>query len=203
MTTRNDHAPDREVVADAFAQADALRQQLRAALEQARSALLDAEANNQQLHRELDLMTGSAARRLAVRTRRVRRVLRALRHPVWTTGTVVRGLAAAPAPATARRAFITVVRRVFPLRLSAPTCRWASSADQSIAVRWIGPINLRHQPREALLCHPPAGLEFQASIFGVTLRPDCGMSRRSGRNILRRSRSRLQLRSRRRTGGVR
>ena len=90
MTTRNDHAPDREVVADAFAQADALREQLRAALEQARSALLDAEANNQQLHRELDLMTGSAARRLAVRTRQgATRVLRALRHPVWTTGTSV------------------------------------------------------------------------------------------------------------------
>ena len=178
MTTRHDHAPDREVVADAFAQADALRQQLRAALEQARSALLDAEANNQQLHRELDLMTGSAARRLAVRTRPgATRVLRALRHPVWTTGTVVRGLAAAPAPATARRAFNHVVRRAFPLRLSAPTRRWASSADQSIAVRWIGPINLRHQTREALLCHPPAGLEFQATVpSGSRFVCDCGMS---------------------------
>jgi GT2 family glycosyltransferase len=162
----DDHRPTtHDVVAEALAQAAALRQEFRSALEEARASLLRAEQTNQQLHRELDLMTGSPARRLAVTTRQgAMRVLRAIRHPLWTTGTLARGLTAAPVPATVTRAVTHVLRRSFPLRLSGPTRRWSSGADQSVAVRWVGPVNLRHRTREALLCHPPAGIEFRVSV---------------------------------------
>ena len=108
MTRSPEPRRARQRYAEALAQAGALRAQMRRTLEEAEAALDDAEENNRHLHRELDAMTASSARRLAVRTRAGRqRAWRAVRHPWWTTGTVVRGLAAAGAPATARRASIT------------------------------------------------------------------------------------------------
>ena len=168
----------RSAAAEALAQAAALRAQLRQALEAAQSALASAEENNRHLHRELDLMTGSSARRLALRTREgARRAWQVLCHPLWTTGTVARGLAAGSAPANIRRAITHVVRRSFPLRLSAPVRRWSAAADDSLAIRWIGAVNLRHRTREALLCHPPAGLEFRATVpAGARFVCDCAIS---------------------------
>jgi GT2 family glycosyltransferase len=177
--TRSPEPLTREsAVAEALAQAGALRGQMRRTLEEAQAALQDAEENNRHLHRELDAMTASSARRLAVRTRAgMQRVWRAVRHPWWTTGTVVRGLAAAGPAATARRALDHVVRRSFPLRLSAPSRRWSAAADDSMAIRWIGAVNLRHRTREALLCHPPAGIEFRATVPpGSRFVCDCALS---------------------------
>ncbi len=96
------------------------------------------------------------------------RLSRLFRHPLWTTGTVVRGLAAMPGPATVRRAVSHLLSRVFPLRLTIPTRRWSEVADSGAAVRWAGPINLRHRTLEALLCLPPGGIEY----------PDQGAGRR-------------------------
>ncbi len=164
-------------IAEALARAEELRAQMRQALEEAQTALASAEENNRHLHRELDQMTGSSARQLVVRTRQgALRAWRALRHPLWTTGTLVRGLAATRAPATARRALSHVVRRAFPLRLSAPARRWTNGED-SMAIRWIGAVNLRHRTREALLCHPPAGIEYRATVpAGARFVCDCAIS---------------------------
>jgi hypothetical protein len=167
-----------EGVDDTLARAEALRGRLRHALEQAQAALTSAEDANRRLHRELDRMTGSNARRVLVGARAgVSRVGRALRHPFWTSGTLLRGAAATRGPATARRAVQYLVRRTFPLRLSSPARRWSEGADESIAMRWIGPMNLRHTVREALLCHPPAGLEYRARVPGGSrFVCDCALS---------------------------
>jgi GT2 family glycosyltransferase len=150
-------------VREALDRAAALRARLQDALRDARRDLASAEETNRALHRELDQMTASTARRWMVGARQTAtRAARAVQHPLWTAGTVVRGIAATPGPATARRAFDHLVRRTFPLRLSAPVRRWSEGLDESVAIRWIGPVNLRHRIREAMLCHAPAGLEYQA-----------------------------------------
>jgi GT2 family glycosyltransferase len=172
-----DPAPD-DRAGEAIARAAALRARLQEALREARQALTSAEEANQQLHRELAQMTGSRGRHAFVRARTgVARVVNAVRHPFWTAGTVVRGLAAAPAPAAARRAASYLVRRMFPLRLTAPARRWADGADDTIAIRWIGPVNLRHEIREALLVHPPAGVEYRTRVPArATFVCDCALS---------------------------
>jgi GT2 family glycosyltransferase len=171
-------AMDRDPTAAALANAAALRARLQQALLEARQALTAAEETNHQLHRELARMTTSRGRRLFVRARTgTTRAVNAIRHPLWTAGTVVRGLAAAPAPATASRALQYLVRRVFPLRLTAPTRRSSEGNDETIAIRWIGPINLRHQIREALLCHPPASVEYRTRVpAGARFVCDCALS---------------------------
>ena len=110
-------------------------------------------------------MTSSGARRWLVGIRHSgTRAARVVRHPVWTTGTVVRGLLAGGAPATARRAVNHLRQRSLPLRLSSPFRRWFEHGEESLAIRWIGPINLRHRSFEALLCHPPAGVEYRVTV---------------------------------------
>ena len=80
--------------ADALARADALRARLRDALSDAQRALASAEDTNRDLHRELEQMTTSAARRLLVGARQgATRAANVVRHPLWTAGTVARGLA--------------------------------------------------------------------------------------------------------------
>ena len=110
-------------------------------------------------------MTSSGARRWLVGIRHTgTRAARVVRHPVWTTGTVVRGLLAGRAPATARRAVNHLRQRSLPLRLSSPFRRWFEHGEESLAIRWIGPINLRHRSFEALLCHAPAGVEYRMTV---------------------------------------
>jgi O-antigen biosynthesis protein len=162
----------------AYDKADALRGRLRDSLKDAQAALTDAEENNRRLHRELDLMTASSARRWLVGARQgASRAARIIRHPFWTVGTVARGLAATPAPAAARRALTHLRQRSLPLRLSSPARRWTSASEESIAIRWIGPINLRHRSFEALLCHPPAGLEYRTKVpAGSRFVCECALS---------------------------
>jgi GT2 family glycosyltransferase len=162
----------------AYDKADALRQRLRDTLKDAQAALTDAEENNRRLHRELDVMTASNARRWLVGARQsASRAARIIRHPIWTVGTVARGLAATSAPAAARRAFRHLRQRSLPLRLSSPARRWTNASEESIAIRWIGPINLRHRTFEALLCHPPGGLEYRTKVpAGSRFVCECALS---------------------------
>jgi GT2 family glycosyltransferase len=165
---------------EALARASSLRERLQDALKEARAALTDAEETNRRLHGELAQMTASRGRSLLVGVREgAARATKAVRHPLWTAGTVARGLAARSAPAVARRAAGHLVRRVFPLRLASPIQRWAEGADDSVAIRWIGRVNLRHRTLEAMLCHPPAGLEYRTSVpSGATFVCDCALSPR-------------------------
>jgi hypothetical protein len=126
----------------------------------------------------LNQMTTSTERgAIAGTSQTASRLSRLLRHPLWTTGTVVRGLAATPGPATVRRAVSHLLSRVFPLRLTIPTRRWSEAADSGAAVRWAGPINLRHRTLEALLCLPPGGIEYRTKApAGARFVCECGLS---------------------------
>ncbi len=153
---------------EAIAKAAALRTRLQEALQDARQALTSAEDVNQQLHRELARMTGSRGRHAFLRARASAvRAIKAVRHPLWTSGTVVRRLAASGPPSAARRALGYLVRRALPLRLTAPVRRWTHGTqpmDEMLAIRWVGPVNLRHEIREALFVHPPAGVEYRTRV---------------------------------------
>ena len=152
-------------MSDPRAQANALRERLRDALAEAQAALTRAEDTNRRLHGELDRMATSGGRRWLVGLRHSgTRAARAIRHPLWTAGTVVRGALATKAPATARRALEHLRQRSLPLRLSSPARRWFEHGDETLAIRWIGPINLRHRSLEALLCHAPAGVEYKVVV---------------------------------------
>ena len=149
----------------ALARARDLRVRLADALRDAQRSLASAEETNRQLQQELQQMQSSSTRQLFVSTKAgATRAARIVRHPIWTAGTIVRGLAARPAPATARRAIDHLIRRSYPLRLTSPTRRWAEGVDETVAIRWIGPFNLRHLVREAMLCHPPAGLVYDVTV---------------------------------------
>lgn len=107
----------------------------------------------------------------------VSRAEQVIRHPLWTAGTVLRGIAASPGPSVVVRALNHLLKRSFPLRLTVPSRRWADGADQSMAVRWAGPINLRHQTLEALLCLPPGGIEYRTKApTGSRFVCGCGLS---------------------------
>ena len=122
-------------------------------------------------------MTASGGRRWLVGIRHSgTRAARAIRHPIWTTGTVVRGLLSTKAPATARRALNHLRRRLLPLRLSSPSRRWFEHGDESLAIRWIGPVNIRHRSFEALLCHAPAGVEYRTVPAGSSFVCECAVS---------------------------
>jgi len=153
---------------EAINKAAALRTRLQEALKDARQALTSAEEVNQQLHRELARMTGSRGRHAFLRARASAvRAMKAVRHPLWTSGTVVRGLAASSPSSAARRALGYLVRRALPLRLTAPVRRWTHGTppmDEMLAIRWVGPVNLRHEIREALFVHPPAGVEYRTRV---------------------------------------
>jgi GT2 family glycosyltransferase len=173
-----DNSRDPRPASDPRAAAAALRQRLRDALTEAQTALARAEETNQRLHRELDQMTASGGRRWLVGIRHSgTRAARAIRHPIWTTGTVVRGLLSTQAPATATRALNHLRRRFLPLRLSSPARRWFEHGDESLAIRWIGPVNIRHRSFEALLCHAPAGVEYRMTVpAGSSFVCECAVS---------------------------
>jgi GT2 family glycosyltransferase len=169
---------DPRPISDPRAQAAALRLRLRDALTDAQAALARAEDTNQRLHRELDLMTASGGRRWLVGIRHSgTRAARAIRHPIWTTGTVVQGLLSTKAPATARRALNHLRQRSLPLRLSSPARRWFEHGEESLAIRWIGSLNVRHRSFEALLCHAPAGVEYRMTVpAGSRFVCECALS---------------------------
>jgi GT2 family glycosyltransferase len=150
---------------NALQRAAALRVRLRQTLADVQREVRRAEENNLQLHQQLERMKASAARRTLVSTRLgVRRIARAIQHPFWTAGTVMRGLVSSALPKTTLRAYGYLRRRTFPLRLTSPIHRAAQGANESLAIRWIGPVNLRHTTFEALLCHAPASVEYAVTV---------------------------------------
>ncbi len=161
------NAPDREA---AVTVAERLAHALTSRLASERLTLAALEEESRRLHDELALMERSAGRRLFLRVREsAMRVVRTVRHPLWTTGSGVRRIAAIPALATARHALHYVRRRSLLLRMVSPVSPLtpadaASSADPTRDVRWIGPITVRHDTREALFCHPTASVDYQMTV---------------------------------------
>lgn len=136
------------------------------AIAAARRDLAAAEDENRRLHAELALIERSVGLRALVRTREgIGEVAVRLRHPLWSAGSMARRLGGVPVLTAARRAATHLVRRSHPLRLLAPVRSWTDQGSASEAVRWIGPLTIRHARREALFCHPNSGVEYRLSAM--------------------------------------
>src|SRR5215212_4170103 len=98
MTSRLPDVRDTDAEA-AIAQAGRLHRALTSRLAAERAQLAALEQESRALHDELALMERSAGRRMYLKFRgaAVRTVL-AVGHPLWTAGSVVRGIAATPLP---------------------------------------------------------------------------------------------------------
>ena len=142
-----------------------LQQRLDRRLATERVRLTGLEQESRALHDELELMEGSAGRRLflSFRGKAIRTAL-AFAHPAWTAGSAARRLAARP-PLRATTGALTHLRyRSAPLRLAAPASQTSSHPADFQAIRWIGPMTIRHRSEEALLCHPHATITHQLSV---------------------------------------
>jgi GT2 family glycosyltransferase len=57
-------------------------------------------------------------------------------------------------------------RRSLPLRVAAPVLEETSQPPGVPAIRWIGPMTIRHTTFEALLCHPASRVEYRVRVRG-------------------------------------
>ena len=115
------------------------------------------------LQRELDLMRRSSGlRAIGLARAGALRVVNAVRHPVWTTGSAVRRVAARPRLQVASRAFSHLTTRSFPLRLGAPVEEHPGGTSDIHQIRWtIGGVSVRHERHHALLCIPNGWVEYR------------------------------------------
>ena len=156
----------------ALAQSTRLRHALAMRLSAERAQLAALEQESRGLHDTLALMERSAGRRLYLRFRAVAvRILLAIRHPVWTAVSLLRAIAATPAPAAARAAIRHLLHRAFPLRLVAPVAERTDQPEDFSAIRWIGPVSVRHEAMDALFCHPASSRRLSRErTIGIPLR---------------------------------
>jgi GT2 family glycosyltransferase len=142
------------------------RESLESAIAAARRDLVAAEDENRRLHAELSLVERSVGLRVLVKARqRAGEIGIRIRHPLWSAGTVARRLGTVGPVAAGRRAATHLVRRAHPFRLLAPVRSWTDRGTAAEAVRWVGPIAIRHARREALFCHPNSGIEYRLSAM--------------------------------------
>jgi GT2 family glycosyltransferase len=137
----------------------------RLAAERIRVAALEQEARA--LADEIALMERSAGRRLLLSLRAAGvRVLSVAAHPVWTLGSATRALASLPPLRDVREGYRHLRRRSLPLRVAAPVLERTSQPPGVAAIRWIGPMTIRHTTFEALLCHPESRVEYRVRVRG-------------------------------------
>src|SRR6188508_2666790 len=107
-------------------------------------------------------MVGENTRRAETGNYNVGRSSQSIRmHPLWSAGTLARRLGAIPGLVRLRAAASHLVRRAHLLRLIAPARQWTDNPDPAAAIRWIGPLTLRHRSLEAGVCHLFSGLEYR------------------------------------------
>ena len=152
--------------------------ELRRAIAAARMELAAAEDENRRLHAELSLIERSAGLRALVRTREgAGEIAVRVRHPLWSAGSIARRIGALAPVAAARGAATHLVRRSHHLRVLAPVRSWTNRGSSAEAVRWIGPLSLRHTRREALFCHPDSGVEYRLNAMpGARFVTEVGLS---------------------------
>lgn len=107
----------------------------------------------------------------------LRRTAARVRHPFWSAGTVARSLGAIPSVARLRVAANHLVRRAHVLRVLTPARQWTDNPSAAEAIRWIGPLTLRHRTLEALFCQPNSGIEYRlCAIPGTRFVTQIGVS---------------------------
>src|SRR5829696_6771989 len=131
--------------------------------ERLRIAALDQE--KRALEDEIALMERSAGRRLLLTVRGAAlRIGTTLAHPAWTIGSAARALAARPPLRDAHDGLRHLRRRALPLRPSPPIAQHSNQPAAMEAIRWIGPMTIRHVTYETLLCHPTSRIEYSVRV---------------------------------------
>lgn len=135
----------------------------RLALERRQLAALEHEARA--LQDEISLMERSEGRRLLLGARaRAVDVATAARHPVWAARTLARAAAGRQPLRDAIVAIRHLRSRSLPLRFSAPAGHRTDQPSEAEAIRWVGPISIRGEVFEALLCHPSSTVEYRTRV---------------------------------------
>jgi GT2 family glycosyltransferase len=170
-------APPDPTSHDARAVAAELRQRLAATLTEARATLADLEDDNRRIRRELQQVEASKGRRTLVAARhRLGRAFAIAVHPTWTLRTALRHLRFRGPLGTARKMAERLFSRRTALRGIEPIERHTDQPDVADAIRWIGRVRISGEVHDALLCHPPSTVRYEASCLGrtVVVAP-CGM----------------------------
>jgi len=144
-----------------------MRERLAATLTDARAALADAEDDNRRIRGELQLVLSSKGRKTLVALQhRAGRAIAVGCHPAWTIRTGFRHVTHR-GPGGALRA---LSRRLFFRRTSfrslEPVERKTDMPDADDAIRWLGRVKISGETYDALMCHPPSSLTYEASCLG-------------------------------------
>jgi GT2 family glycosyltransferase len=154
--------PDRVVTA-----ARALHRRALDRLAAERATLASLEQQVRALEDRIALMEGSAGRRAYLSFRQhVVNALTIVAHPAWTAGLAARAAAAHRPLRDVIGAFRHLRRRALPLRFSSPTVQRTDQTLEFAAIRWVGPVRIRHEVCESLLCHPTSLVEYRVRVRG-------------------------------------
>jgi GT2 family glycosyltransferase len=146
-----------------------LRERLAATLADAKTSLADLEDENRRVRSELQLVISNRGRRtLTAAQHRIARTIALLFHPFWVIETAIRHLTHRGPIGTAR----VMARRLFQHRTAfrslEPLERKSDLPNVNDAIRWIGRVKVSGETHDALLCHPPSSLAYEASCLGRT-----------------------------------
>jgi GT2 family glycosyltransferase len=148
-----------------LAAARALRASAGARLARERTRLAGLEQEARALEDQIALMERSAGRRAFLRARAV--VADAIglgAHPIWTMRVAARTAAGSEPIRGAVKVLRHLRWRSLPLRFLAPNAQRTNQEHEFAAIRWVGPIRIRRQSFEALLCHPVSTVEYRARV---------------------------------------
>lgn len=139
------------------------------------------EEESRRLHDELSTIERSAGRRLFLRVRgAVIRAASATRHPVFAAESAARRIASSPVLTFPLQSIRDLRRRTLPLRFTlASSSSDAAGPHSPQRLRWIGPVTVRHETAESLLCYPESSIEYRITVprgsrfmTGCALSPD-------------------------------
>jgi GT2 family glycosyltransferase len=159
------------------AELERVRMRLIETLTDARATLADTEDDNRRTRHELQLVMSSKGRKqlLQIQHRLVRTIAIAV-HPFWTLRTALRHLTHRGPLGSLR----SVLRRLFQRRTSfrrlEPIDRRSDLPDLDDAIRWLGRVKISGETYDALMCHPPSSLTYEATCLGrVAIVAPCSM----------------------------
>jgi len=146
-----------------------LRERVAATLADAKASLADLEDDNRRVRAELQLVMSNRGRRtLAAAQHRIGRVIAVLCHPLWVIETALRHLTHRGPVGTVRVLARRLLQRRTAFRALEPLERKSDLPNVNDAIRWIGRVKVSGETHDALLCHPPSSLEYEASCLGRT-----------------------------------
>ncbi|HEX6463666.1 MAG TPA: glycosyltransferase, partial [Vicinamibacterales bacterium] len=148
---------------------EALRERVAAMLADAKASLADLEDENHRIRGELQLVLSNRGRRtLAAAQHRIGRAIALLLHPFWVANTALRHLVHRGPIGTVRLTAQRLLLRRTSFRGLEPIERKSDLPDVNEAIRWIGRVKVSGETHDALLCHPPSSVEYEASCLGRT-----------------------------------